>query len=121
MNRERNPIPEWAQAEREQDMGWIRENLDVFWYSASMAARQIGRGAIFADAIARPLGQKNLFTYFTLEEVAEYENEDINEMIESYEPDEEFVIVILKKEGHMSSYRIKTQPPSPDSSLNEDS
>ncbi len=119
MNPERNPIPEWAQAEREQDMSWIRRNLDVFWYSATIAVRQLGRGAIFVDALARPLGQQNLFTFFTLEEVVAYENEDINRMIEDYNPEQEFVIVLLKQEGRMSSYRVQPQPSSQGGSFSE--
>ena len=111
MTAEHNPIPEWAQAEREHELTWIRQNLDVFWFSASTAARQLGRGAIFVDALAKPLGQQNLFTFFTLEEVTAYENEDINRLIENYDPEKELVIVLLKKEGHMSSYRVQPHIP----------
>lgn len=109
MTAEHHPIPEWALADRDHDMTWIRENLDVFWYSASMAARQLGRGAIFVDATTKPLGQKNLFTFFLLDEVTRFEDEEINRMIEAYDPEKEFVIVLLKTEGRISSYRMRSQ------------
>lgn len=111
MTPERNPIPEWAHDAREQDMSWIQENLDIFWESAAAAVKLMGRGALCVDAVSRPLGNQNLFTFFTAEELARFESEHIQEMVEVYEPDEEFVIVLLKAAGMMSTYRVKVLSP----------
>ena len=51
-----NPnIPDWAQRERQADFGWIRENLDVFWTTATIALGDDGRGAIVVDTALEPV------------------------------------------------------------------
>ncbi len=113
MSPETKQIPDWATQERQQDMAWIGENLNLFWQTASMGARLVGRGAIFVDVEARPMGSGNLFSYFTQTDIEQYEDEDINRLVAQYEPDTELVVVLLKPEQRTSSYRVRLQPHQP--------
>jgi hypothetical protein len=107
MQQEINRIPDWATREREQDRAWIRENISLFWETAVQGARLVGRGAIVADVAARPMGEGSLFSYFDQAEMVRFENEQIDQFVQDYAPDEEFIIVLLKRENKMSSYRIR--------------
>ena len=49
MTPENRNIPGWAQRERQAALDWIRENLDVFWTTATAALEDAGRGAIVVD------------------------------------------------------------------------
>ncbi len=104
------PLPDWAAQEREQDRLWIRQNLDVFWHCAAKGAQVIGRGAIFVDADSRPMGDRNLFTYFTAEEIEQYENEELDRLVREYDVETEFVIALLKPKEKVSSYRVQPVP-----------
>ena len=79
----------------------------LFWETAVQGARLIGRGAIVVDVIARPMGERNLFSYFTQPDMERFQNEQIAQFVQDYSPDEEFVIVLLKTENKLSSYRIR--------------
>ena len=51
-----NPnIPAWAQRERHADLGWIAENLAVFWTVVTTALEDAGRGAIVVDTTLLPV------------------------------------------------------------------
>ena len=100
-------IPDWAAQEREQDRLWIRENLDVFWHTAKQGSQFVGRGAIFVDVDTRPMGNQNLFTYFTAAEIERYENQELNRLVEEYDLETEFVIALLKPKEKVSSYRVQ--------------
>ena len=48
MSKEQNQIPEWALPEREREIAWIQQNLDVFRHtllSPPTPAGPDGRGA----------------------------------------------------------------------------
>jgi hypothetical protein len=107
MQPEVNKIPDWAILEREQDRAWIRENVPLFFEKAVQGVRLIGRGAIVVDVTARPMGEGNLFSYFSQAEMVRFRNEQIDQFVQEYHPDEEFVIALLKSERRVSSYRIR--------------
>ena len=46
MTPENPKIPDWALQERQADLDWIAENLDVFWTAATAAFEDVGRGAV---------------------------------------------------------------------------
>ena len=104
------PLPDWAAQEREQDRLWIRQNLDVFWHTAQQGSQFIGRGVIFVDVATRTMGNQNLFTYFTAEEIKRYENEELNRLVREYDLETEFVIALLKPGEKVSSYRVQPVP-----------
>jgi len=55
MTPENRNIPAWAHRECQADLGWIRENLDVFWMTAAAAFEDAGRGAIVVDTTSHPI------------------------------------------------------------------
>jgi hypothetical protein len=108
MSAERRDTPKWAQKERQQDLAWISENLDVFETAARIAYEGTGRGAIVVDTTAQPLPDAgHPFAYFSREQIEEDNDEDIKRMVAGYNPDKEFVLVLLKSEDRTSTYRIK--------------
>ncbi len=108
-----NKIPAWAIQERQQDLDWIQTNLERFWQTASTLAQRNGRGAIVVDAVAKPIGEGNLFTYFSQVEMERFEDGDIQRLVSQYIPSDEFVVVLLKPNNHSSSYQIRMLPPMP--------
>jgi hypothetical protein len=82
---ERPELPEWAREERQRDLAWIKENMVLFREAAHTAFRQGGRGAIVVDTTSLP----------------------VERMVAEYEPEREFVIVLLKPEERTSSYRTR--------------
>ena len=108
-----NPcIPDWALQEREADLGWIAENLDVFSAVASAAFEDEGRGAIVVDTTSQAMPSAgHPFGYFSQEQIEELGDEDTSRMVAEYEPAQEFVVVLLKRDDHVSTYRVGIVPP----------
>jgi len=105
---ERKPhIPPWAERERLGDMAWLAENMYVFWTAAQAGYEELGRGAVTVDTTARPVrGGGNPLWYVTQEQVSEYFGPDEIRMVAAYEPQWQFVAILLKDQGRVSSYRI---------------
>ena len=120
MTPENRAIPDWAQRERQADLDWINDNLEVFWAAASLCREEVGRGAIVIDATSQsPAGMGNLFTYFSHEEIQEHGNDDTQRMLVQYDPAWEMVLVLLKPDNRSSTYRIgvpSLQPQEPEAS-----
>jgi hypothetical protein len=110
-----NPnIPAWARQERQADLGWIAENLDMFSAIASLAFEEEGRGAIVVDVTSQPVpGAGHPFGYFSQETIAEQDDEDITRMVAEYDPAQEFVVVLLKSGDRASTYRVGAVLPGP--------
>jgi hypothetical protein len=108
---ERGGIPEWARKERRRDLEWIRENLYVFKPTAEKAYKELGRGVIVVDTTSRPTGEGNPFAYFPKEIIEEGEDEDTKRMVNEYNPESEFVIMLLKSEERTSTYRVQALVP----------
>ena len=112
MTSENRNIPDWAHQERESDLGWIRENLDVFWTVSGLAFEDAGRGAIYVDTTIEPIpGAGHPFGYFPQEQAQELYNDDTRRMVSEYDPTHELVLVLLKPYGHTSTYRIRAASP----------
>ena len=110
MTPERRDIPDWARQERAEDLSWIQENLDVFDFAARLAYQGSGRGAIVVDTTIEPIpGVGHPFGYFSQEQIDEYDDEDTTRMVGEYDPEQEFVLVLLKEEGRTSTYRVRPQ------------
>lgn len=110
MTPENKGMPEWARQEREDDLAWIRENLDVFDFAAKLAYEGSGRGAIVVDTTSQPMpGGGHPFGYFSQEQIEEYDDEDTKRMVGDYDPQQEFVLVLFKEEGRTSTYRVRPQ------------
>lgn len=108
MGAERREHPDWANREREGDLNWISENLDVFQIAARLAYEGSGRGALVVDTTLQPspeLGHP--FAYFSEEQIEEYNDEDITRLVRGYDPEQEFVVVLIKSADRTSTYRVK--------------
>ena len=108
-------IPEWARQESLSDLSWLSENLHVFWPAAQKQYQEQGRGAVVVDTTVQPVeGKGNPFAYFPQEMVAEETDADVQRMVKQYDPEREMVVVLLKSEEKVSSYRVRpTIPDSP--------
>jgi hypothetical protein len=105
-------LPDWARRERQGDLVWISENLDVFWPIAQVAFVDAGRGAIVVDMTSQPGGKSkgHPFGYFPQAVVETGDDEDIKRMVRAYDPAQELVIMLMKSENRTSTYRVGTRP-----------
>ena len=67
----------------------------------------MGRGAILVDTTSRPTGEGNPFIYLAQGGVKEIADEDLQRMVERYDPSEELIISLLKRRDRISTYRIQ--------------
>ncbi len=93
----------------EQELAWIEENRDIFWLSATVAFEQIGRGVLMVDLISEPQEQGRPFSYYAEGEL-ELQDEELQRFLYDYDPDREFIVVLLKPGGRVGVYR-DWQPP----------
>jgi hypothetical protein len=101
-------LPEWAREERQKDIDWIKENMHIFVPAAATAFRDGGRGAIVVDTTSLPVeGAGHPFGYYLQGTIEEADDEDIKRMVREYQPEQEFVIVLLKPAERTSSYRVQ--------------
>ncbi len=106
-------IPEWAQRERGRDLEWIGENLHLFWPAAQLGFEKEGRGAIIADTTTQVKvgeGISHPFLYVPLGTLEKFNQDGVLSpldvrLVSEYEPDWEFVTVLLKRDRE-SAYRI---------------
>jgi len=111
MTQERLNIPDWAVQERQSDLDWIAENLDVFRTAARVALKDAGRGAIVVDTASRPIpGAGCLFGYFPQQQVEEDGSQDTMRMVAEYDPTHELILVLLKSGSRTSTYRVQARP-----------
>lgn len=112
MSAENRTTPDWALRERESDLAWIAENLPIFEFASRMAYEVSGRGALMVDVTSQPQpGRGNPFGYVLLEQLATFADEDTIRMVQTYKPEQEFVLLLLKETGRSSTYRIWPQAP----------
>jgi hypothetical protein len=108
MTPEIKKIPDWAQWERQSDLGWIAENRDAFWTVATTAFQDVGPGAIVVDTTVQPLpGSGHPFGYFSQGPIEQQAYEDTMRMVSEYDPQHEFAVVLLKAQDRISTYRMR--------------
>jgi hypothetical protein len=103
-------IPEWARRERQRDLDWIADNFHVFGPAATAAFRAQGRGAIVVDTTLRPTDAGHPFGFYPQAFLEDQGDEDVNRMVKEYDPAKEMVVVMLKPQHRMSTYRVQTLP-----------
>ena len=117
MTPEHSKIPDWAHQENQALSGW--EELDVFWFYASLAFENVGRGAVVVDTRARSEpGKGYQVGYFSQERIeanalTTSKHERIKRMVTEYQPTEEYVLVLFRPGDVVSSYRIGIVPSEP--------
>ena len=101
-------IPDWAQKERAQDLAWVGENLHIFWPVATKKFAEHGRGLLVVDTTILPVpGKGHPIAYFPQEVVETDDDDTIKRLVREYEPECEFVVLLLKAQDHISSYRVQ--------------
>ena len=107
MTPENRAIPAWAQRERQADLDWINQNLEIFCTAAKLVHQDEGRGAIVVDTTSQPIPDVgNPFAYFPQELVDQHIGEDTQRMVAEYDEDWELVLVLLKSDDRTSTYRV---------------
>ena len=96
--------------ERWVDLDWIIHNLIVFSPAAASGHREFGRGTLIVDTSFEHENETCPFAYFPQEEIACYEDNELNQMVATYDPLEELVIILLKAEQLPRSYLVRTVP-----------
>ena len=105
----RRRIPEWAEKERLSDLAWIAQNMPEFWSAAQGGFKKFGRGAVAVDTTAQPEpNQGNPMFYFPQAVIPEmpFCGADEIRMVAAYDPSWQFVAILIKQEGRVSSYRV---------------
>ncbi len=109
MTPENRNMPDWVHQERQADLAWIKENLDVFYTAAAAALQDTGRGAVVVDTTAEIVpDQGHPFAYFPQELIGDLGDEDTRRMVDQYDPSGELVLVLLKPQNRTSTYRLSS-------------
>src|SRR4051794_13337500 len=104
---ERKPhIPPLDEHERLRDMAWLNENLEVFWPFVQTAYEEVGRGAVVADLTVHLESGGHPLAYCSQEVIVAIGDLDASRMVEQYEPDWQFITMLFKADGCISTYRI---------------
>jgi len=101
-------IPDWAKEERASDFAWIAENRVSFWPRAKEHFSAYGRGVIVVDTTVQPdPNAGHPMYYIDSAHIEETDDEDTKRLVAKYDPAREFVVMLIKAEGHTSTYRIQ--------------
>jgi hypothetical protein len=105
------PIPDWAERERWADLAWIAAHLPNLHSAAGIAYEVLGRGAVVVETTYRTQDGGHPAAYLTQEQIARYEDADIDRLITGYTPEEELVVILLKDARRTSAYRVRARLP----------
>jgi hypothetical protein len=105
------PLPDWAERERWADLAWIAGNLPTFHSAASIAYDVLGRGAVVVETTYHTHDGGHPAAYLTQDQIAHYEDADIDRLIAGYTPEEELVVILLKEAQRTSAYRVRARFP----------
>src|SRR5215213_9223965 len=101
-------LPDWAREERESDFAWIKENRSSFWPAAQAQFSAHGRGMIVVDTTVQPdPNAGHPMYYIESTQVEQTDDEDTKRLVRGYDPQREFVVMLLKPGGHTSTYRVQ--------------
>ncbi len=101
-------VPDWVRKERASDLAWIAENRSSFWPAAQTQFAAHGRGVVVVDTTVQPdPNAGHPMYYIDSTQVEQTDDEDTQRMLSEYDPTKEFVVMLLKPEGHTSTYRVQ--------------
>jgi hypothetical protein len=101
--------PDREDQERQKDLTWIEENRTLFWLAATVAFEELGYGAVVVDLISKPFAHGHSFGYYTEGEM-EPQGPELRRHLRDYNPDREFIVLLLKPGGQKDVY-LYTRPP----------
>ncbi len=108
MNSERGNWPDWFVRERAADMAWIRDNGESLRTVADAQYQQHGRGALTVDVSMPPKPEGYHFYYFTAEYLEHFDELPAKALVEQYDPEQEFVVLLVKADNRTSAYRMRS-------------
>ncbi len=100
-------LPEWDRWQHQDDFAWLAENLSLLAPAAKLQYQERGRGAVIVDASFQPhpaVGHP--VWYLDAENLAPLDEPNIKRMVQSYFPETELVVVLLKPGGKQSGYCV---------------
>jgi hypothetical protein len=100
-------MPDWARREREIDLAWLAGNLDQVRPLAEQGHSLVGRGALVIDVTLLSEREEIPLLFCSQPTIERTGDEDIQRLVREYDPSGEFVAVLLKLEGRVSSYRLR--------------
>ena len=84
----------------------------MFWTAAQQQYQEQGREAIVVDTTVQPVeGKGNPFAHFPQEKVEKGTDADVQRMVKQYDPEREMVVMLLKPEERVSTYRVQMRLP----------
>lgn len=110
-NYREHPLPDWSERERWSDLAWITDNLPAFHSAAGIAYEVLGRGAVVVETTYHTQDGDHPAAYLTQEQIARYEDKDIDRLVTGYIPEEELVVILLKEAQRTSAYRVRAWLP----------
>jgi hypothetical protein len=94
--------------QRESDIAWIIENLHVFRPAAQERFTAQGPGAIVIDTTVQPSPDAgHPMYYMPQDQIAQVGDDDVKRMVGAYDPQRELVLVLLKPQEKVSTYRVQ--------------
>jgi hypothetical protein len=102
-----SPILDWVARERWTDLAWIAAHLPNFHSAASIAYETLGRGAVVVETTYRTQDGGYPVAYLTQDQIARYEDADIDRLIAGYTPEEGLVVILFKDAQRTSAYRLQ--------------
>ena len=111
-NRTQN-APVVSEQERINDFLWISENIHILWPAAQAQFSTVGIGAVVVDTTVQPDPESgNPFGYIPQEFIENLGSSRTAQMVASYDPQVELVVVLLKAQGKVSTYQLRFINPS---------
>lgn len=104
------PTPDGKNADDAHERQWLEKNLPIFWSVATSGFRDEGRGAVIVDVLTET-ACGNPFSYVPQATLNPDEHNSIADLIQTYDPNHEFVIVLLKDEEHTTAYQVHVHFP----------
>lgn len=107
LNGERNPqLPRWAEQERLRDLAWLSQELRALWTVARTGYAALGRGAVVIDTTQTIKGVGHPLAYFAQADIVAWGATDAGRMVARYESASQLVVVLLKPDNRVSTYRL---------------
>jgi hypothetical protein len=92
---------------RNAELAWIATHSYLLWPAASEAFTEVGRGAIVFDKTEPQKATNLAFGYLPQSIFEAGNNEEVKRQLREYNPEEEFVVVMLKPSRTMNSYVVR--------------
>jgi hypothetical protein len=87
---------------------WLKQNLPNFWSVATGGFEEEGRGILFVDTLVE-IGDGYPYVYVSYAKHGEEEHTLLANLVQTYDPQGEFIVVLLKPDQQTSLYHVRVQ------------